>query len=200
MDIQAILAKLKQYPVAVGAIVLTLLLAVALYVRKSGIPDMETEQEELQAQVSTFEDNAEAALNLEEQTEAMKTLASDIDSRTMLRAELTKNVAYFYDFEREGELEIDSIIQVPRGNLSRQQAREAEKARYETINFTIQVEGTYENLIRFAHDVRNGNKIVRIEDMGITPAGSAANLALLRATLPVNALGRKAEQNSPANS
>ena len=199
MDMQNLLANLKQYPVAVGAVILTILLAVALYVRKGGIPDMETQQTELKEKVDTFEGNAEEAIDLETHTEMMQDLASEIDSRTMLRAELTKNVAYFYGFEREDALEINSITQVPQGNLSRVEERAAEKQRYETINFTIQVEGTYKNLIRFAHDLRNGEKIVRVEDMGITPAGSNTNPELLQATFSVNALGRKVAQNQPAN-
>lgn len=200
MNTQAILAKIKQFPVAVGAIVLTIALAATLYARKGGIPDMETRQEELQSKVSTFESNAKEAINLEEQTETMEELASQIDGRTMLRADLTKNVAYFYDFEQEGALEIISITQVPAGSVSRQEEREAEKERFETINFTIQVEGTYTNLIQFAHDIRNGEKIVRIEDMGITPVGGIDDSGVLRATFTINALGRKVDQSQPANS
>jgi hypothetical protein len=116
----------------------------------------------------------------------------------MRRAELTANVAYFYGFEEEGVLDIESVNQVPRGQISRREERELAKLIFEEIDFVIQVEGSYERLIQFAHDLRKGAKILRIEDIGMSPANTSALAEdRLRATFTVNALGEKPEGASP---
>lgn len=200
MNTQIILAKIKQYPIAVGAFALALLLIGAWYVRKGGIPDMQSEQDTLSDQVKIMEGNQDRASGLEADLTTLKDLTGTMEARLMRRAEKTQNVAYFYNFEKEGILEIESVNQLPLGQLTRAQERERKRQMYESIEFTLQVEGSYEQLVRFAHDLRNGEKIVRVEDIGISPVNEGLGEDLLRATISVNALAEKPEEDSTGRS
>lgn len=200
MNIQVIIAKIKQYPVAVGAVVLAVVLLAVLYMRSGEIPEMEARQQSLSSEVETYEKNETAAVELDSHLEQLNSLTSKIDNRLMDRSRLTGNVAYFYNFEEEGKLDIESVNQVPLGNMSRAQEREAAKRIYDEIDFTIQVEGTFERLIQFVHDLRMGEKIVRVEDIGISPVSGNQTSPRLRATFSINALGKKSEGSGSSRS
>ncbi len=200
MNTQIILEKIKQYPVAVGAVVLVILLVSAWYFRKGGIPEMQAEQDSLSSQVEVMERNQDRATGLEADLATLKELTAALESRLMRRAEKTQNVAYFYSFEEEGALEIETVNQMPLGQLTRDQERERRNQMYESIEFTLQVEGSYEQLVRFTHDLRNGEKILRVEDIGITPVNEGLGQDLLRATISVNALAEKPNEETTGRS
>lgn len=183
MNIQLIIAKIKQYPIAVGSVVLALALLAGILVRKGGLPDMEQQQETLQNRVNVIRTNAEAAKGLDEQVEQLSGMVETIRARTLRRSELTANVGYFYGFEEPGVLDIESVNQL------RSDAGNAPGARdlYETIRFTIQVDTTYDRLVRFTHDLRKGAKIVRIESIGVTPSSPGSER--VKASLSIRTLG-----------
>lgn len=155
MNTQLLLAKFKQYPVAVISVVLAVLLGVGIFVRKGGLPDLEERQSTLERQVNTIGTNQSNAANLDQHLESLKSMVADIRGRTLRRSELTTNVAYFYSFEEPGELSIESVNQLRAEGAAAPAAGDL----YEVVRFTIQVETTYPRLIQFAHDLRKGPRI-----------------------------------------
>jgi len=196
MNTEVIIAKIKQYPVAVGAIALTVVLLAALFIRKGGIPEMESRQEALEKEVNTIKFNEREAIKLDEDLEKLKELVSEIEAGTMNRSELTVNVAYFYSFEENNDLQIDSVNQIRESAEDSRSRGARQRDTFEVIKFTVQVEGSYDHLVQFAHDVRNGEKIARIESVGISP--TAQNPERLRATFSINTLGKIREESESA--
>ncbi len=200
MDVQFILSKIKQFPVAVGSVVLAILLLVGWYVRGRGLPEMQATMEELEKEVRLIRANADQATGLEDDLTALQELVGQIDDRLMVREERAINVQYFYNFDlEEGLVDIISVNQmaVQGGGPGRgAPGQPGAPTNYELITFSAQAQGTWDEVLQLLYRLRNGDKIMRISSFSMTPKGTVGPDAdILIVDLRIEAVGRLPDAN-----
>lgn len=196
MDVQIILAKLKQYPIAVVSGILAIAFLAGMYFRGGAVPEMQAELDELTSQVNIIRRNTDNAVGLEADLERMRELVASVEDRLMVREQRAINVQYFYAFENEEDIiNIISVNQVaPNPAGPRGQAGGSPLDNYDVIQFSAQAEGTFDEVLRLFHRLRNGEKIIRIRDFGLSPKGGGVTTEDLIVNFTLDVLGKKPEE------
>ncbi len=105
MNAQAIIAKLKQYPLAVGDVVFIVIIGGAYFLRKSHVPELEGEREILEVKWDVMDKNKTASVDIAGHVDKIKEYSKEIKSRLMVRATKAVNQQYFYGLEEQTEMD-----------------------------------------------------------------------------------------------
>ena len=169
MDGSAILNFIKKHPVGVGSIVLAIVLGVAGYFRSSSMGDLESELDERSRQGERLQNNLRYASKLDEHLATVNDAVETINERAINPAALATNLQFFYRLESELELKLVDLRQgVPeRGNAN---------SEYVGVPYTVAVEGTYRQLLRFIQRLETGSHYVKFLSSNLAPSrGGGAN-------------------------
>ncbi|MGJ3241591.1 MAG: hypothetical protein ACFE0O_01335 [Opitutales bacterium] len=192
MDVQQILAKIKQYPIAVGGGFLVLVMGVLLYLRGGMVPDLDRRYDELKAEIAVISANRDNAAGLESDVEAINDLLDAVTSELMVRDQRAINVNFFYELEEDLPVRLISVNQLdPAPTGGRGPKLPTELDNFEVITFKVVTEGTFENVLRFLYQIRTGAKLLKVRDVITLPSEAGPNQ--LSAELTIQALGKKPE-------
>lgn len=189
MNKDLILAKLREYPIALGAALVALVCAATLYLRLGAVEQARQEVDELNQQWDLVLRNDAQSVGLAEQVERLKAVTDEITRRLINPGEKAFNYQAFYRLETLTGSRITSLVQqdaVRPGFDSR-----AKLTLYRPVMFQLAVQGTFEQTLALLRELQHGNQFVRVERFDVavsTEATQGANL--LRLTMDLDLLGR----------
>lgn len=163
MTTQELLAKIKQYPLVTGCLVLIAILGGVVYFRGEIVPTLTVERDSLESQWSAQQFNEAQSVNLDKQVEELEAMIEEIDGRAMKRAEKVVNEAYFYQAARHAGVSMMHYGQEDDPDLSEAEKKAVANERYEEIGFDLNVRGKFEQVTTFVHTLRTGRHFVRLD-------------------------------------
>ena len=98
MSKELLLAKVKQYPLAVVSIGITLILILIIYTRSGRLPALETELEQLDTTWTVIQNNDLRAVDMQMHLDTINAANEEIDTRLMDPE--NKAINYQYIFQR----------------------------------------------------------------------------------------------------
>jgi len=162
MDLQVILAKIKQYPFAVGAAVVTLVLAIVVFfVRAPQVETLTTQSAELESQWKVMDRNLREGIGLPEDLEQAEAHLAEVEARSIEADELAANLQYFYAMENRFDLSIASVSQgatVENPSLKT----------FSAISYPVTVQGSFAELLTFLQELEQGERIVSFQNFSLT--------------------------------
>ncbi len=163
MNTDAILAKLKRYPVAVVCVVLTIIFIGVLYIRSSRIPALEEEMNQMEGEWKAIGDNKLHAVDLNTHLEKLNAITEKIDGRLMSADSKAINYQYFYKLEKSSGIRIEDLNQRDSSNAAAK-AGAAKLELFQPIVFTVTAEGTFKQILTFLYELQYGNYFTIIKD------------------------------------
>ena len=92
---------------------LSLILAVALYMCSDSVPDAKAQLQQLSAESERLSANMEYSAKLTEQYKTLETANGIIDSRLVRANQLAQNLGYFYKLESDTGTKLSQLTQNP---------------------------------------------------------------------------------------
>lgn len=168
MNTQQLLKFIKQYPFALLGGLCCVILAVTLFMRSSTLPALESNYENLNLEWGKINKNLLNGNLIEEDLAQLNELNEEIRGRLIDPTELVKKYQIMLrSLARRNQVDIGD----PReGQLVGDDSlftSEVDQLRYE---FTVQ--GSFENAMKFIHDVRFAEFFTVVDGMNITPVGN----------------------------
>lgn len=190
MNTQDLIAKVKQYPVFVGGAVLCLIL-IGVYTMRSGqVSGIESEEQDLSNQLKRYQINFSNSTNLEEHLEEIKALSENLKERTMDSLQRGQNLDYFYQFERESDLRVVSVVQEELADVTGGTEGLPKLDRFNSIGFIVAVEGKYPDLMAFLYKLQHDRYFIRVDSFSAQQALDAAQNSI-RMELRLQILGKR---------
>lgn len=197
MDTQLILAKIKQFPIAVGAVAVALVFGVILFLRSSAVPEAETERDRLSSQVQTMSRNVQQSKDLPEHAEQITEYAENLQSRLMDASNRPTNFRYFYELAERSGVQIDQLNQ--REIEIKPNAPPEDRPNlklFAPIQYTVVATGDFPSILSFLYEIRNGTYFTRTDAFSVA-AGQDDLPGILEVSLTMDVLGKK-EDTKPA--
>lgn len=183
MTNEELLAFIKKNPVSVGCGILSIALAVVIYLRAGEVPAAEAELAQKSAEADRYGANIKNAAQLKEQHEALVTATKVIDSRLVRASQLGLNNQYFFKLENETGTK---LVDFRQGGLL---AVKGAKPNFNPVAFTVSVQGELPQLMHFLHLLESGTHYCRVQGATCLPAGGGQKRGLLTLTLNLELLG-----------
>ena len=163
MNTDAILAKLKRYPVAVVCAVLTIIFIGVLYMRSSRIPALEEEMNQMEGEWKAIGENKSQAVDMNTHLEKLNAITEKIDGRLMSADSKAINYQYFYKLEKSSGIRIEDLNQRDSSNAAAK-AGAAKLELFQPIVFTVKAEGTFKQILTFLYELQYGRHFTIIKD------------------------------------
>lgn len=160
------IAFLKRNPISVGCGVLSVLLALAIFYRSSGVPEAMTQLDEKSREGARLAANLRNAAQLPEQLEQLTIAAKAIDARLVRATDLAQNLQYFYRLEAETGVKLIDLRQ----NQPSASTKPAAGA-LGGIEFTISMQGEYFALLDVIRRLENGTHYARVINCNLRGSG-----------------------------
>jgi len=193
MNVDAILTKIKRYPVAVTCIVLAVVLIGVLYMRRSHIPALEEEMNQMEGKWKAIGENKLHAVDLSTHLEKLNVISDNIEGRLMSADSKAINYQYFFKLEKSSGVRIEDLNQ---RNIDNQSARSgAPKFElFQPIVFTVTAEGTFKQILTFLYEMQHGIYFTIIKDFSCSSIEAEEGKAvqdLLSLSVTLQVLGVK---------
>ena len=164
MSKELLLAKVKQYPLAVVSIGITLILILIIYTRSGRLPALETELEQLDTTWTVIQNNDLRAVDMQMHLDTINAANEEIDTRLMDPENKAINYQYIFQLEPKCGVRLDNLQQNDpivnnKGDY------------YTTINFDISASGTYRQILNFVYELQNGRYLTRIDGFNFNAVG-----------------------------
>jgi Tfp pilus assembly protein PilO len=163
--------QIKKQPVAVACAVLCLGLAVVVYFQKDAIAKTNDILAQKKLEGEHLRDNVTNASKLDEQFGAMTQAIQAIEARLVHADQLAVNKQYFYKIESETQTKLTGLNQSGVAKSDKTNAKNS----YIAIVYSINVQGTYPQLLDFVRRVENGEHFSRVVSVALSHAGGSEN-------------------------
>ena len=192
MNVDAIVARLKRYPVAVGCAVLVVVLIGVLYLRGSRVTILEEERNQVEQEWKAIGENKLRAVDLNTHLEKLNVISEKIDERLMSAASKAINYQYFYKLEKDSGVRMGNLNQSDTsGQATLKGAINLEL--FQPITFRVTAEGTFKQILTFLYEIQHGKYFTIIKDFSSSgiKAEDEEEQDLLNLSLTVKVLGVK---------
>jgi len=187
MNSEQLLAKLKQYPLAVGCVLVIIVMLVLSFLRGDRISALQAEADQLQAQDEVIDANAKNAHELPKNLETLQEIAENIDSRVIDPEANTDNYRYFLGMAEAANVQ---LVDPSTGKVSQPKDMKV----YPLVNIPLQVTGEFKNVLKFVYLLRTGNYIIRIDRMLLTPREGGGNVYRVSLNLETTGIAKPEEK------
>ncbi len=171
MNTQAILAKIKQYPLAVGGLVFIVIVGAGYFLRKSHVPELEGKREILEAQWEAMTSNTTESTDVTGQVEKINEYSKEINSRLMVRATKAVNQQYFYGLEEQTGISLTLLSQSDTPPPPRAPPGKPNLTLYAPIAYSVGISGTFHQVLDFLSRLEHGQYFTRIEGFSCNSIG-----------------------------
>lgn len=172
---------LKKHPVSVACAVVILACVGLWYYRGDVIALSQTEYEAKSGEANQMVSNVKGAPGLAEQVTEIQGLAKELASRLVRADQLAVNLQYFYKLEADHGVKLLDVRQLV------QPARRGPKTIYDRVPFSLTVQGSYPQLVKFLGELENGRHLCRINTASFNqPVASGDGLSAPDVTLTLN--------------
>jgi hypothetical protein len=180
---EQLFAFIKKNPIGVGCGLLSLALAFAIYYRSDLIPAAEAELDQKGTLSDRYTANLKYGKDLPEQFQQISEDSKTINSRLISAADILTNQQYFYNLETVTGTKI-----VQNQTTTAAQARGV-KGAFVPIGFTLNVTGTYPQMLDLLGRLENGLHFARVLNARFAKTAST-NVDMLALTLSIEILGQ----------
>lgn len=164
MNKELLLAKIKQYPLAVASVGITLVLILVIYMRSGSLPAQEAELEQLEMTWDVIQGNDLRAVDLQVHLDNINSASEEIETRLMDPEDKAINYQYIFQLEPKCGVRLDNLQQKdPTDN--------DEGDHYTAVNFDISASGTYKQILNFVYELQNGKYFTRIDSFNFNAVG-----------------------------
>jgi len=191
MNPQVIIAKIKQYPIAVGGVVFILVIGAAFFLRKSKTPELEGQREKLENQWNAMQINTGQSSEIAQDMEKVSEYSTEVNSRLMVRDAKALNQQYFYELEEQTGLTLSLLSQSDTPPPLRPKPGKPNITLYSPIEFSVNVEGTFSEVLDFLYRLEHGKYFTRIEGFATSSTGVSDDDDLIQISLKMDILGQK---------
>jgi hypothetical protein len=190
MNFEYIIVKIRQYPYATGLAVLSIALAAILFFRSPLVAQLQEEVNDKQSEWDRIERNIRNSRELQAHVSLIEAHRNNLDGRLMSREEVAINYNYFYRLEELSGVSIVSLSQNP-PFAGQAPANVPRLEDFDVIGYTISVEGSYQNVIKFMRLIDTGKHLTRMETLNLSRAGREGGGQTVSASIQLFALGKK---------
>lgn len=173
INIQAVGAAIKKYPVLVVCIILSFVFIVTLFLRSGMIEQLQLELDGVNKEVKRYSSNISNSAQLSEQTDFIVKANAAVKDRTLSADSLAINLQYFYRLETEiGVKYLDLRPGV------RVAGKPGVKQTYVPLNYIVTIQGTFEQILTYIKHIERGAYFARINTASATGGGSTVTVNL----------------------
>ncbi|TVR48254.1 MAG: hypothetical protein EA425_14685 [Puniceicoccaceae bacterium] len=176
MNAQALLSKLKSFPLATAAILLIVAGGAVIGLRWNVISELKEENTRLERQTSQIQANVRHGSTLPKTLESLSGWTADLDARLVNASDLAGNLRYFYRLEQESGVRISDVRQTQATAPTR--ARGQPAPLYQNVGYTVTVTGDYASVIRFLDMLENGEHFARLTTYTLQPSRTPGQSAV----------------------
>jgi hypothetical protein len=166
MTNQEAIAVVRKNPIGFGCGALSLVLAVAMYLRVEEIPGAEAELSLRTADRDRVSLNIKYSVQLKEQSEAMGQSAKEVEARLIRPGQLGTNTQYFFKLEKDTGVKIIDLRQAntlaTAAAANAQVAARTPRIAYVPVQFAVSVQGTLPQILEFLRQLENGAHYCRV--------------------------------------
>ena len=155
---------IKRNPMGVIALLVSLALVAAIYLRKDLIPEQREQLNQITATSDRLSLNLKYASQLKEQLQEITQLNKAIDARLARVSESAANSGYFYQLETATGVKMEHSSSGPKGSGA-----------LVPLGFNVNVQGRYEQVFNFLRRLENGQYFCRINSVSCSGSGATAN-------------------------
>jgi Tfp pilus assembly protein PilO len=164
---------IKKQPVAVVCALVCVGLVAAIYFRRSSLAEANDVLAQKKSDGEHLTDNVTSASRLDEQLAAMTQAIQAIEARLVHADQLAINKQYFYKIESETQTKLTNLSQSGLVSWSKNPGKTA----YVAVAYSINVDGTYSQLLDFVRRVENGGHFSRVQGLTLSHAAGNENAA-----------------------
>lgn len=187
MNAQKLTALIKRHTLCSACVALSLVLAVAIYLRGGSLPDLQQRYADNSAEGERIFANKTNAATLPDQLAALKADDEAIAARLVHSDDLATNLQYFYRLEADTGVKLVDLRQL---SLSPPH-KSAAKTPYAGVGFAVTVQGSYPTLLVFLRKLENGAYFCRINAATFNRAGGEGAVGdLITLNLNLELLGQ----------
>ena len=158
MNLEALKASVKKYPVGSCSLAISLIMLVALIVRYLDVETIQENHDKAAAEGQRLAANVSHASQLADQTQALEEANKVITSRLVNPSDLAINLQYFYKLEAETGIKLVDTRPVD----SRGGAKAAVKGLYTPVQYIISLQGGYGKVLAFIRKLEHGTYFCRV--------------------------------------
>ena len=170
MNTHAIIARIRQYPLAVRSTLVSILLIEILSSHGSNVTNLERKGDDLEKKWSDMQQNDVRAVGLADRVNKIREVSGEIKSRLIVREQKAINYQYFYSLERHNGV---SVTRLSQSDQAADQKRSGKPTLnlYSPIEYSVSNSGPFRKVLQFLHDLEHGKYFTWIDDF----AASATN-------------------------
>ena len=169
MSTEQLIAFIKARPISVACGLISLALAVGIYLRGDGIPEGEALLDQKASLGERLDANLKNGVQLAEQFAVVSTARQQIESRLIHPDELAKNLQFFYKLEADTSTK---LIDLRQNQFSIKSGAKPGAVNYINVGFAVAVRGDYPHLLDFLRRLESGQRFCRINSATIALLGS----------------------------
>jgi hypothetical protein len=170
MSTQKLASGMKRKPLVLGCVVVSVILAGAIYWRSGSIPEAERLLAEKSAEAEKLATNIRFSAQLKEQTEAVESAIKAIDGRIIRASQLGASTQYFYTIVNETGIKLIDLRQTTPATVAK-----PAKGSFLPVSFSVSVQGDLNIILEFLRQLENGTHYCRV--LTAVCSGNAANRA-----------------------
>ena len=158
----------KRKPLVLVCVVISLVLAGAIYWRSGTIPEAERLLAEKSAEAEKLATNIRFSAQLKEQTDVVESAIKAIDGRIIRASQLGTNTQYFYTIVNETGIKLIDLRQTTPARVA-----PPAKGSFLPVSFSVSVQGDLNIILEFLRRLESGTRYCRV--LTATCSGNAAN-------------------------
>lgn len=179
-----IISSFKKQPLGFVCGLLTIVLAVLVYLQGSTTEAAQTEFEAKSGEAAKIIANVNASKNLAEQLQEEQSLVKELESRLIKASQLAINLQYFYKLEAETNVKLLDVR--PNAAVSR-----GSGATYTGVSFNVSVQGPYKQVMFFLNRLENGRHFCHFSSASFSKVtGDTSSPNVMTLTLNLELLGQ----------
>jgi hypothetical protein len=171
IDTQTLLARVKKYPVLVISVIVSVVLLATLYSRSGLLESEQAELEKYSNEARRHRSNISNSALLQDQLTYLLQANKAVKDRTLVAGGLAQNLQYFYRLEAEVGIKYIDL----RPGSSTQLAKGAS---YVPLNYVVNVQGNFTQVITFMRHLERGAYFCRINSAVLSNSNSTVTLNL----------------------
>jgi hypothetical protein len=179
------IAFIRKNVVCVSCVLVSVIIAVILYLRSGLLPEAEKVLSEKSQQGQLIQANLEDARQLIEQHAAIVAANQMIANRMIRVGQLAENMQYFYKLENDTGTKLTD----PRQLAWAPPPKNAPKTSYTPVSFAITAQGNYAQIMDLLRRLENGEHYCRVNTCNIHPASETQRGSALIITISLDLLG-----------
>lgn len=163
-----LLALARKHPISAVCGLIIVVCGLLAYFRMDVIDVSQADYDAKAAEAAKMVANVKNAPSLEEQVAEIQQLGKDLDSRLIKIDQLAVNLQYFYKLEAENGVRLVDVRQ-----NAPTRARSG-KPNFTAVPFTVTVQGTYAQVMKFLGALQTGRHFCRINTANFSKPGGVA--------------------------